>query len=736
MADMTARRVLLAVPFAAALIAQPDAAPQAPQERQSFTATATAVLVDVVVRDRNGRPLTDLDAADFELAEDGAGQKIDSFTRVSRGGGIGVSVGWRSPGTTVVAPPSPAATPDGPARSSDEAATGIVFDQLSSEALGLAQKATLAYVPMSGDAGVRVAVFATDPSIRTLQPFTTDRSLIRRAVAGVLPAGASAGEQKAERADELLARRRELRGEGDPIAGGATASTATLSQNAAAIGLRETELRMVQTEINMIRASEHLDRENRGYDTALALLTVVRALSAYPGRKTIVFFSEGLPASPVLSAKLDTVIDIANRGNVTVYAVDANGLRTRSSTANMRKEMDAFVDERFRQLATGADRTEQPLTMEFERVEDTMRLDSRAGLARLANDTGGFLIDQSNDLTSAFRRIDEDTQFHYLLTYSPRNVEFDGKFRTIQVKVKRPGAQVFARKGYRALRARPADATSVYEAPALALLDRTPLPNAFPVQFGSFSFPDPVRPGLTPVLVQVRTRELRFDVDARRATYSADAAIVVRVRDSGGNEVEKVTQQYLLTGASGEVDAARAGEILFYRELDLPAGVYTMESIVFDGLAGRGSARLGTLTVGAADASALAMSSLVLIRRIEELGAAPRNLPTGGAPLYVGRTLLYPNLGEPIARTSASELPFYFVLYGDARDVTVSAQLLHNGIALADAPVQVPASTGPRVQHVGRLPIGALPVGTYELRIQAKAGQREASRSVFFTLTQ
>src|SRR5207244_5268253 len=87
--------------------------------------------------------------------------------------------------------------------------------------------------------------------------------------------------------------------------------------------------------------------------------------------------------------------------------------------ANMRKAIEAFGEDRLSQAATGTDRTEQPLTMAFERVEDTLKLDSRTGLARLAEDTGGFLVEQSNDLSSAFRRIDEDNQFRYLLTYSP-----------------------------------------------------------------------------------------------------------------------------------------------------------------------------------------------------------------------------------------------------------------------------------------------------------------------------
>ena len=67
---------------------------------QTYTSATTAILVDVVVRDRKGRPVTDLAAADFELAEDGVAQKVDTFTRVSRGGGIGVGVAWRSPANT------------------------------------------------------------------------------------------------------------------------------------------------------------------------------------------------------------------------------------------------------------------------------------------------------------------------------------------------------------------------------------------------------------------------------------------------------------------------------------------------------------------------------------------------------------------------------------------------------------------------------------------------------------
>jgi VWFA-related protein len=721
------------------LVASGSAQPQTQDasKGQSFSASTSAILVDVVVRDSAGRPATNLTAADFELTEDRVAQKIDSFTRVSRGGGIGVGVAWRSPETTTLVS-APGTAGDGrtaPGDAVDDATTALVFDHLSSESLRLAQKATLAYVPMSGESSVKVGVFATDPGVRVIQRYTNDRALMRRAVERIAPSGTSAEDAKTERLDEIVERRRDLRSENAVAVAAAAGSTgAGLSRTASEIGQRESELRLIQTELNMIRAFDNLDRDHRGYDAILGLIAVIQTLADFPGRKTIVFFSEGLPAAPGLSARLDSVIDIANRANVTTYAVDARGLRTRSASTNPQKEINAFADERLNQISTGNDRTEQPLTMSFERVEDTMRLDSRTGLARLAGETGGFLVEESNALSSAFTRIDEDNQFHYLLTYSPTNTVFDGKFRAIQVKVRRPGMQVFARKGYHAVRTvRAGDAGDV-EGPALALLDRRPLPNAFPVHAASFSFPDPVRPGLTPVLVRVATEGLRFTVDQERSTYSGQVTVLVRVRDDQGREIDKLSQQYLLTGESRDLAAAKRGEILFYREPDLAPGVYSIESIVFDAMARHGSIRVATLSVPAAQPSALGMSSLVLVDRVEEVSDPPKPGARGVPPLYIGRMLVYPNLGQPIRRSGAGELPFYFTLYGNTQDVAVTAQLLHNGRTLADAPVQLPRSTAPRVQHVGRLPIGALPAGTYELRIRVIDGPQELSRTAFFTL--
>jgi VWFA-related protein len=695
--------------------------------RQTITSTSTAILVDAVVRDRAGQLVTDLKADDFQVSEDGVPQTIDSFTRVSHGGGIGVNVAWRGPDRSVTVTPAAAVPAAAAAAPLEDAATlALVYDHLSSESLALAQKATLAYVPLSGESPVRVAVFAGDVGVRMLQFFTTDRAAVRRAIGQVLPSG-MVEEAKVERADTLMARRREIDSQSASAISGGVGNSQAAAQNGSQMGEREMERALIQTELNMMRTYENFDRAHKGYDTASVLMSVIQSLSLYPGRKTIVFFSEGLPVTPSLTSKLASVIETANRANVTAYAIDAKGLRTSSTLVDTRKEMTNFVDDRAQQAAVGSERSEQPLTMAMERVQDTMQLDSRTGLAKLAEETGGFLVEQSNDLTSAFRRIDEDNQFHYLLTYAPKNSTFDGRFRAIKVGVRRSGTHVFARNGYRALRTAPSADSGSYEAPALALLDRTPLPNAFPVNAAAFSFPDPGRPGLSPVAVHVSTSSLQFVVDPYRATYAAQTAVVVRIRDAEGHQVQTLSQEYLLTGDAKDVEAAKKGEILFYREPDLLPGVYTVESIVFDAAANRGTVRITTLTVPKLAPSAPGMSSLVIISRSEELSAAD---VTNASPLAVGKTLLYPNLGESILNSSSRELPFFFTLYNPGAGAKASAQLLRNGQVLADAPLPLAPPSGARVQHVGRLPIGALPAGTYELRI--KVG--ELSRSAYFTL--
>jgi hypothetical protein len=408
-------------------------------------------------------------------------------------------------------------------------------------------------------------------------------------------------------------------------------------------------------------------------------------------------------------------------------------LRARSTLTETRQEIDAAGQERLRQTSVSRDPTNGPMSRMVERTEDLLRLDPQTGLSRLAEDTGGFLIHDTNDLGSAFRRIDEDNRFHYLLTYSPSNSEFDGKFRTIQVKVRRDSAQVFARKGYVAVRRPPAGFLSS-EAAALAALDHGKPPNDFPISARGFVFPDPKGHAAVPIVVHVGTRDLHFTVDEEKETYTGQAVIVARIRNAAGHTVHTLSQQYLLTGAAKDVGVARDGDILFYRQPELQPGVYNLETVVQDVLAQRASARLSTLTVPRSSPDHVPASTLVVVQRIERITSADRS----DLPFHYGDTLLYPNAGDPLRLGRDRELTFYFAFYsGSGEDPAVTLEILHSGQTLASVPVELslPIPHG-RVQHVGKLPIDGFPSGTYELRLRLRSGATEEVRNAFFTIAQ
>ncbi len=711
--------------------------PKATPPDNLYVARTTAILVDVVVRDRKGRPVTDLSAADFRIFEDEVPQAIGSFALINRGVGIGIGVKFKQPDDTTLIDASAPKPANNPELEAVPASTAIIFDALSPDALVMSQRAALDYLPADGASHTRVAIFATVPSMQIVQGYTDDIASIRNGIRNVTAAGTMAQDVKKDRMTSLLEQRTALESQADRLTAITAAGGAGLQNSGAAIGQQEAEMRLVQGGIRLMQAFDAIDRDHRGYGVITTLLTAIDSLSVRQGRKTVVLFSEGLPASPALQNQMQHIIELANGSNITVYAVDATGLRVLSSLDDTRREIDQTGHDRLRQVSLGRDTAEGPYTRMIERTEDLLRLDPQGGLARLAEDTGGFLIRDTNDIGSAFRRIEEDSRIHYLLTYTPINDTFDGKFRSIGVKVTRPGVQIFARKGYRAVRTPGLLRTPTYEAPAIALLDSGTLPNAFPVRAGGLVFPDRRGGGLVPLLVKVSTSSLHFDIDPIQHTYSGQVAVVARLKDQAGQVVQKLSQQYVLSGDEKDVEAAKKGEILFYREPRLAPGLYELEAIVYDIVAGKASARVSTLTVPDAERSGLQMSSLVIVARTETVAAADSSID---APLYFGNVLMYPNMGDPVSQSGDGEVAFYFSLYPETGHQVTEAkvELLRNGRQIAAAPLQMgtPAPSAPsdRVQHVGRLPLASLTPGIYELRVLVTDGRTRQERSTYFTV--
>jgi len=170
--------VLALSAFPAAQTQQRPAPPRASGIMQSET---TAILVDVVVRDKKGQPVTDLTASDFELYEDGVQQDIGALTRYTSDADAAVATS-----TTPAPAPAPVApTAKPPAEPTPEPIIALIFEKLSPEARVIARKAALGYLGVRGQTDARIAVFGIDLSLVTYQTYTRDAALLKKAIEDV-----------------------------------------------------------------------------------------------------------------------------------------------------------------------------------------------------------------------------------------------------------------------------------------------------------------------------------------------------------------------------------------------------------------------------------------------------------------------------------------------------------------------------------------------------------------------
>jgi VWFA-related protein len=668
----------------------------------SFAVSTERVKVDVVVRDKKDAVLRGLTAADLELYEDGVRQNVDSFEFVER---------RRVEPASALASAAAATTP---------AFVAVAFDRLSPAARSFAQQAALGYLDRALPVRSWMGVFSIDRGLSTLQPFTEDRDALRRSLDRAA-AGASASFAGLRERDAIRNAYAGLAtGPGQAHVAAAELSGVPECRS----GEDEVIRRMEILESRLMESFESLERDEQGFATTHALLALIGALQPLPGRKAILLFSEGLLIPPDVEVSFVSVIAAANRANVSIYGADAGGLRAASAGDETRRTIDSLQtrlqlqdDGGGNPLSRGGsarDATTSGLAL-LERNEDTLRFDPGSGLGRLADQTGGFLIRDTNDLSSGLAEMSEDLSAYYLLSYTPRNGDYDGRFRTITVKLKRPHGRLQARKGYLAVKtALPVPALD-YEAPALARLESGPRPTALSLRLRGLQFPAEPPLSVVPIIVEVPARGLH------------DLTIVVLVRDASRRVAAKMSQRYALSGPGAHPNAAPS--VLFYREIHLSPGSYELEAIAYDARSGAAGAATSTLEIPPAATDHLRASSLMVVGSAEKLGAGES---TGPKPLRYGDVLLYPNLGQAVRREADRALTFFVTAWPASERPAIDARLevVHDGrtVSATRSTSLRPDAEG-RIQLASSVPLERLAPGAYELRLTLTDGKDEQVRT-------
>ncbi len=736
---MRARRLCAALGVITALAGTPPAgigAPPAQEQGETplFRAQADAVILDLVVRDGKGRPVRDLRREEIRIFEDGVEQEVRLFRLRETTAQLRLRpslAATRSPGETDRPAAADPPTVD-PFRYLN--LVSLVFDRLSLQGRRFARQGALDFLESGIGENTLVAVFFIDQKLGLVQPFTTDAGLIRSAIDR-----ATSGEFSRFAGD--LAETQQVLDEAAAASSAGSAATASIGRGnlpAGDLGGDFADAAIAEMTANMLRKSEELAREQQGIASIYALLALVGEQRRLAGRKTVLYFSEGLHVPPVLEDRFRFTISEANQANVSVYAVDARGLDAKTEMGEANLVLGRATRASRNQLLFGLGRAvTREQVMVFENAETSLRLNQHGVLADLAQSTGGFLIANTNDLRVPMRRLHEDLQVYYEAAYIPRNPLRDGKFRQIEVRVLRPEVTVQTRSGYFAMPPSPSDGPPLFpfEVPMLAALSSDPLPAELDFRFRILRFRNARGNAHMVLVAEIPLAGFTFHELAQQGEYRTRFSVLGLVKDQTGGIAKKISQDYPLVGPLEKLSTLKSAELVFVRQFEVPPGRYRVELAVHDEGSNRSGARRSFLPVpGARDG--IDLSSLVVIRRVDPLPESSEGEDDN--PFVVESGKIVPDLAARLSRSNAAQLSLFMVIYPDptvGEEPQLVLQILRDGEVVAHSGLELP-QPGARgeIPYIASLPLQALEAGRYEIRAVAQQGTSRVVEHAFFSV--
>jgi VWFA-related protein len=400
---------------AAVLLTAAQTAPQ-------FRARVDLVEIDVTVLDRDGRPVTNLTAADFEVRERGQLQRIDTIALMTADPALLSRAGAASAPVPAIDPPAPA-TPI--VRPMPPRVFVFVFDMTHLSATGFTRSRTaLRSFLEDGMRPGDLAGLVVD-GVMLGNRIESDKAVMLKHLEG-LPAPNLSRFNERRQWPRILSEEEAVaiaRGDSRVLDAAVTRACQERPGDCAREGRQVVE-REVDGKSRIIAAEAVRDGET----TLKVLLTLANGLGRFPGPKQVVFLSEGFYTGE-FAERVTQVAGLAARHRVRISTLDARGLATDPRAQDF---LGAGPVQGTGDLAIlGADADADVLTT-------------------LALETGGVRARHRNDLRPSLDAIATESGTFYLLGYSSSS-PFDGSYRPVSVRVLRPDVTVRARRGYLAV---------------------------------------------------------------------------------------------------------------------------------------------------------------------------------------------------------------------------------------------------------------------------------------------
>ncbi len=504
------------------------------------TLNVSVVDLDVFVTDKKGNPVTGLTKEDFEVLENRHPMVITNFYPVVEG-----SVARSEPAPPVAAAveeeapeAAPQEEPPPPPLPEKQQLNLVVYiDNFNIRPFqrNRVMRELRAFLRKHVHKGDRVALVTYDRSLHLRQPFTSNPAVISRALQELETVSGHAVHRVSERRDAL-----------EQI------EDSTTEQEA--LSFARIYAGSIFNDISF---------------TISALRDYVDGLAGVPGRKMIIYVSEGLPMRAgedlfyAVQEKFKTTVGLtqiydfdasrkfqalaaaANANRVSFYTIDAGGLRVYGADVSERTPSNGI------------------------HVDQIHTSNIQSSLQYLAEKTGGKAIINTNRVTPALEKVAQDFRTYYSLGYTPSHYG-DGRYYRIEIKVKgRKGLRVRHREGYRdkppAVRASDSVLSGL-----IHKIDDNPI--GVDLQFGRGT---PAKRGnyTMPLAVSIPLGKIAL-VPGGSGTYEARLSVFIAVQDEDGGTSEVQNAELPISIPEAQIEAARGQKYLYKLDLLMRQGVH------------------------------------------------------------------------------------------------------------------------------------------------------------------
>ncbi len=514
--------------------------------------TTRLVLVDVVVTDGSGRPVTDLKQTDFEVRENGKPQKVVAFA---------------------FQPPPPPPVPGKPAYKPFALSPGVftnlrnlngevgpptilLIDGLNTpfKDQPYMRQQLVKYLEHL-EPGRNIAIYTLGTRLRMIQDFTSDPDLLHEAIKKISVQSSMFNQDQQDITDEFPGL--------DP-----DSSDQSIAQMAQQMQEFESEQRAFQRDIQ-VRIT--LD----------AMKELAHNIAGYPGRKNLVWLSGSFPltifpdetsSNPFSVARqygddLRRTATVFANEQIAVYPVDARGL-----------VVGFMPDASQRGASFAGPRGGMRAVQQIQRGSAQLAA-SHDAMNELASQTGGRAFYNRNDIDRAMALSVAEGSTYYTLAYYPDDKSNDGKFRKIEVKLDRKGLQARYRKGYFATDTQPPDEETARNDFLRSLAPDAPMSTALPFLV-RVSPPDKEHKEVS-LDFSVVPQSISFE--PQNGLEHAEIEFLTRIYDLKGKPVGSTNADLISTQLKPETyKQVMTHGLRYHQTVNLPPGKYVLKMGVRD----------------------------------------------------------------------------------------------------------------------------------------------------------